>query len=90
MQLRILLMKLMYLVSKVRTGYSIQEGVTKLFAETANMLIMILAYTQVSGNKTFVHSHYGLLRNWALYLGDNSLTPSNQYATYWLLLFSGY
>ena len=52
--------------------------------ETSNMLIMTLAYTQISGNKTFIDNHYGLLRNWANYLVNNSLTPANQYAVNYL------
>lgn len=44
------------------------------------MIIMILAYTQVSGNKTFIDSHYDMLHKWTLYLGNNSLVPNNQYA----------
>ncbi|EJC98591.1 DUF1793-domain-containing protein [Fomitiporia mediterranea MF3/22] len=46
--------------------------------ETANMLIMTLAYSQRSGNGTFIGTHYALLRKWAEYLGNNTLTPSNQ------------
>ena len=43
------------------------------------MLIMALAYTQISGNKALVDNHYGLLRGWGNYLVNNSLTPTNQY-----------
>ncbi|KAL5508771.1 hypothetical protein ACEPAG_4750 [Sanghuangporus baumii] len=46
--------------------------------ETANMLIMTLAYSQRSGNGTLLKRHYPLLRNWAEYLENNTLTPSNQ------------
>ncbi|KAL5533554.1 hypothetical protein ACEPAG_14 [Sanghuangporus baumii] len=46
--------------------------------ETANMLIMTLAYSQRSGNGTFLSRHYALLRSWAEYLESNALTPTNQ------------
>ena len=46
--------------------------------ETANMIIMTLAYSQRSGNGTFISRHYTLLSKWAEYLVDNTLTPSNQ------------
>ncbi|EJC98593.1 DUF1793-domain-containing protein [Fomitiporia mediterranea MF3/22] len=46
--------------------------------ETANMLIMTLAYSQRSGNGTFISRHYTLLRSWADYLVNNTLTPINQ------------
>ena len=47
--------------------------------ESANMIIMILAYSQRSGNGTFISNHYTLLRGWAEYLESNTLTPMNQY-----------
>ena len=46
--------------------------------ESANMLIMTLAYSQRSGNGTLISQHYNLLREWAEYLENNTLTPSNQ------------
>ncbi|KAL5536139.1 hypothetical protein ACEPAF_4244 [Sanghuangporus sanghuang] len=46
--------------------------------ESANMLIMTLAYSQRSGNGTFLSRHYSLLSEWAEYLGNNTLEPSNQ------------
>ncbi|EJD03589.1 DUF1793-domain-containing protein [Fomitiporia mediterranea MF3/22] len=46
--------------------------------ESAGMLIMTLAYTQWSGNNTLISKHYGLLRGWAEYLGNNTLTPTAQ------------
>lgn len=50
----------------------------ELVLETSNMLIMILAYTQLSGNDTLIKSHYNSLRKWGQYLGNNSLTPNDQ------------
>ncbi|EJC98580.1 DUF1793-domain-containing protein [Fomitiporia mediterranea MF3/22] len=46
--------------------------------ETANMIIMILAYSMASGNGTLIERHYGLMRNWAYYLGNNTIAPFNQ------------
>ncbi|KAI5115723.1 hypothetical protein M0805_009016 [Coniferiporia weirii] len=46
--------------------------------ETANMLIMTLAYSQTSGNGTFLAKHYTLLRGWADFLANNTLRPINQ------------
>ncbi|EJC99891.1 DUF1793-domain-containing protein [Fomitiporia mediterranea MF3/22] len=46
--------------------------------ETANMIIMALAYTQASGNRTLLDMHYTMFRRWAEYLIQNSLTPTNQ------------
>lgn len=47
--------------------------------ETSNMLIMTLAYTEISENKNLIGSHYDMLKNWGQYLVTNSLAPSNQY-----------
>ncbi|KAI5115722.1 hypothetical protein M0805_009015, partial [Coniferiporia weirii] len=47
-------------------------------SETANMLIMTLAYSQASGNGTFLANHYTLLRKWADFLVTNALNPINQ------------
>lgn len=46
--------------------------------ETSNMIIMILAYTQLSGNDTLITDHYSLLRKWGQYLSNNSLAPNDQ------------
>ncbi|EJC98554.1 DUF1793-domain-containing protein [Fomitiporia mediterranea MF3/22] len=46
--------------------------------ESANMIIMILAYSLASGNGTLIQRHYNLMRNWAIYLSGNAITPFNQ------------
>ncbi|KAL5494579.1 hypothetical protein ACEPAI_40 [Sanghuangporus weigelae] len=46
--------------------------------ESANMLIMTLAYSQRSGNGTFLSRHYTLLRGWAEYLENNTMSPTNE------------
>ncbi|KAL5536342.1 hypothetical protein ACEPAF_163 [Sanghuangporus sanghuang] len=46
--------------------------------ESAGMLIMSLAYSLASGNGTLVAKHYNLLRNWAEYLVNNTISPSDQ------------
>lgn len=73
-------MRVMSMVSKVRDMY---ENKTRFlirpYLETSNMLIMTLAYSQISGNGTFIDRHYNMLREWGYYLGNNSLLPTNQY-----------
>ncbi|KAF4567440.1 hypothetical protein EYR40_006444 [Pleurotus pulmonarius] len=46
--------------------------------DTAGMLIMTLAYAMASGNGTLIANHYGLLRRWGEWLGNNSVTPFHQ------------
>ncbi|KAL5492930.1 hypothetical protein ACEPAI_4378 [Sanghuangporus weigelae] len=46
--------------------------------ESASMLIMSLAYSLASGNGTLVVKHYNMLRNWAEYLVNNTISPSDQ------------
>ncbi|EJC98576.1 uncharacterized protein FOMMEDRAFT_170841 [Fomitiporia mediterranea MF3/22] len=46
--------------------------------ETANMIIMTLAYSMASGNGTLIERHYNLMRKWAIYLSSNAITPFNQ------------
>ncbi|KAL5519645.1 hypothetical protein ACEPAH_1328 [Sanghuangporus vaninii] len=46
--------------------------------ESANMIIMALAYSLASGNGVLLRDHYYLLQNWADYLVDNSVSFTNQ------------
>ncbi|KAF7428113.1 hypothetical protein PC9H_007332 [Pleurotus ostreatus] len=46
--------------------------------DTAGMLIMTLAYAMASGNGTLIANHYGLLRRWGEWLGNNTVTPFHQ------------
>ncbi|KAI9442051.1 hypothetical protein BJY52DRAFT_1318827 [Lactarius psammicola] len=56
------------------TSITHQQGVE----QTANMLIMMYAYTRMSGNGTSIQTYYPLLRNWTDYLVDTTLYTSNQ------------
>ena len=51
------------------------------------MLIMILAYTQNSGNNSLIYNHYGLLQKWGQYLKQNALAPTNQWVTSLLQIY---
>ncbi|KAI0793185.1 hypothetical protein C8Q75DRAFT_548169 [Abortiporus biennis] len=51
-----------------------QQGVE----QSGNMLIMTLAHARISGDGTLINRHYNMLKGWADYLVDNSLTPTNQ------------
>jgi hypothetical protein len=44
-------------------------------------MIMILAYVQFSGNTKYIEDHYGILKQWAEYLLEDSLLPANQLST---------
>ncbi|KAF4598089.1 hypothetical protein EYR38_006483 [Pleurotus pulmonarius] len=53
-------------------------GIDGSCSDTAGMLIMTLAYAMASGNGTLIANHYGLLRRWGEWLGNNSVTPFHQ------------
>ncbi|EMD33491.1 hypothetical protein CERSUDRAFT_108226 [Gelatoporia subvermispora B] len=44
--------------------------------QTGNMLIMTLAHARISGDGSLISEHYGLLKAWADYLINNTLTPT--------------
>lgn len=49
--------------------------------ECGNMIIMVLAYVQRSGNIDFIKQHYPILKQWSEYLVEYGLIPSYQYST---------
>lgn len=49
--------------------------------ESANMLILTLAYVQRTGNLKYLDKHYTLLKRWANYLIPNTCFPANQLST---------
>ncbi|KAJ9156616.1 Glutaminase-like protein [Pleurostoma richardsiae] len=49
--------------------------------ECANMIIMTLAYVQRGGSKSYLSEHWDLLRQWALFLVEESLVPADQLST---------
>ncbi|KLO10459.1 DUF1793-domain-containing protein [Schizopora paradoxa] len=46
--------------------------------QSGNMIIMLLAHLQASGDATLVTQHYDLIKNWTDYLVENSLDPNAQ------------
>lgn len=49
--------------------------------ECGNMLIMVLAYAQRTGDTAYLSSHYTILKQWAGYLVDEALIPAHQLST---------
>ncbi|RYO85211.1 hypothetical protein DL766_009021 [Monosporascus sp. MC13-8B] len=49
--------------------------------ECGNMIIMVLAYAQRTGDVDYLRAHYPILKQWAGYLVDESLIPANQLST---------
>ena len=49
--------------------------------ECGNMIIMTLAYVQWSGDKKYLSTHYDILKQWAGYLIEDAIIPSNQLST---------
>ncbi|KAI0633571.1 DUF1793-domain-containing protein [Trametes polyzona] len=46
--------------------------------QTGNMLIMMYAHAQFTGDGSLLHRHYNLTKRWADYLVGNALTPTDQ------------
>ena len=63
------------------TGHSSGTDEYMPVEECGNMLIMTLAYVQASGDTDYLTQYYGLLKQWAGYLVNDSLIPSNQVST---------
>ncbi|KAK7754712.1 hypothetical protein SLS62_003270 [Diatrype stigma] len=49
--------------------------------ECGNMLIMVLAYAQRTGDTDYLEAHYPILKQWVGYLVDEALIPANQLST---------
>ncbi len=49
--------------------------------ECGNMLVLLLALTQVDGHTEYVQKYWPLLAQWADYLRDKGLNPENQLCT---------
>ncbi|KAF2873756.1 hypothetical protein BDV95DRAFT_593074 [Massariosphaeria phaeospora] len=49
--------------------------------ECGNLLIMVLAYVQRSGNNDYIKQHYAILKQWADFLVTDSLYPAYQLST---------
>lgn len=49
--------------------------------ECGNMIIMVLAYVQRTGDTAYLDEHYEILTKWAGYLIDEALIPADQIST---------
>ncbi|OTA84699.1 hypothetical protein M434DRAFT_83133 [Hypoxylon sp. CO27-5] len=49
--------------------------------ECGNMIIMVLAYAQRTGDNDYLRQHYPILKQWAGYLVDEALIPADQIST---------
>lgn len=49
--------------------------------ECGNMIIMVLAYAQKTGDNAYLTQHYPILKQWAGYLVDEALIPADQIST---------
>jgi hypothetical protein len=49
--------------------------------ECGNMMIMMLAYTQRTGDKAYLSNHWPIIMKWTQYLLDDSKIPMNQLST---------
>lgn len=49
--------------------------------ECGNMIIMVLAYAQKTGDDDYLTQHYPILKQWAGYLVDEALIPADQIST---------
>ncbi|KAK4191152.1 hypothetical protein QBC35DRAFT_36876 [Podospora australis] len=65
----------------VAKGYPKGDDEAMPLEECGNMIIMSLAYAQRTGDTGYLSAHYPLLEQWAQFLVNDSLIPSNQLST---------
>lgn len=63
------------------TGHPDGQDEPQPLEECGNMLIMTLAYAQATQDKTYLSSHYNILKQWTQYLIEEALIPANQIST---------
>ncbi|KZT10664.1 uncharacterized protein LAESUDRAFT_643335, partial [Laetiporus sulphureus 93-53] len=63
-----------YPIASGDNSTSFDQGVE----QSGNMLIMTLAHARASGDGSLIGQYYELLKNWADYLVEKTLTPTNQ------------
>lgn len=63
------------------TGHSRGDDEAMPLEECGNIIIMVLAYVQRSGNINFIKEHYPILKQWTEYLVEDSLYPAWQLST---------
>eukprot|EP01113_Clastostelium_recurvatum_P041599 TRINITY_DN6633_c0_g2_i1.p1 TRINITY_DN6633_c0_g2~~TRINITY_DN6633_c0_g2_i1.p1 ORF type:complete len:435 (+),score=77.98 TRINITY_DN6633_c0_g2_i1:184-1305(+) len=49
--------------------------------ESGNMILMALSHARFSQDQSLLHLYYPVMRQWAVYLVNNTLIPGNQLAT---------
>ncbi|THH29207.1 hypothetical protein EUX98_g4981, partial [Antrodiella citrinella] len=71
-----------YAATDIGTSYPQATGNnrahTQGIEQSGNMLIMSLAHARISGDGTYINRYYDLLKSWASYLANNTLTPNQQ------------
>ncbi|KAK4164467.1 hypothetical protein QBC43DRAFT_352959 [Cladorrhinum sp. PSN259] len=65
----------------VAKGYPAGDDEAMPLEECGNMIIMSLAYAQRTGDVSYLSQHYPKLSQWAQFLVNDSLIPSNQLST---------
>lgn len=65
----------------VARGYPAGNDEPMPLEECGNMIIMSLAYAQRTGDIPYLNAHYPKLSQWAEFLVNDSLIPSNQLST---------
>ncbi|KAF2490135.1 glutaminase GtaA [Lophium mytilinum] len=63
------------------TGHEDGKDEAMPLEECGNMLIMVLAYWQQTGNTQYLREHYKILNQWTQYLIDEALIPKEQLST---------
>ncbi|KAI1762401.1 glutaminase A [Hypoxylon sp. FL1150] len=65
----------------VAKGYPDGTDEPQPLEECGNMVIMVLAYAQRTGDDAYLTQHYPILKQWAGYLVDEALIPADQIST---------
>ncbi|CCC13068.1 hypothetical protein SMACR_06286 [Sordaria macrospora] len=65
----------------VAKGYPSGNDEPMPLEECGNMVIMTLAYAERTGDTGYLQNHYSILSQWAEFLVEDSLIPSNQLST---------
>ncbi|KAF2103682.1 DUF1793-domain-containing protein [Rhizodiscina lignyota] len=63
------------------TGHPAGDDEMMPVEECGNMLIMTLAYSQSTGDNSYLSDHYAKMKQWVEYLVEDSLIPADQLST---------
>ncbi|KAI8932119.1 hypothetical protein NX059_011004 [Plenodomus lindquistii] len=66
----------------ISTGHEDGKDEEMPLEECGNMIIMVLAYSQFSGNTNYIKEHYHILKQWSEYLVEHALIPSYEFSTH--------